>query len=90
MKISNKRYQTLIAQWNPELVVHVRYKTAHSKGQMTFSIAFFLEFHSKLVKLLKNCEIKELFVKNENTGIVYRYFDSTYDLWLFALGKKYE
>ena len=85
MKISNKRYKQLIAQWNPEMVVHVLYSTRNSKGQMTFSIAFFLEFTSKIQKLFKGCTIQNLFVKNENTGIVLYYFESFYDLWFYAM-----
>ena len=89
MKISNKIYKQLIAQWNPEMVVHVRYTTKHSKGQMTFSIAFFLEFNSKILKLFKGCTIRELFVKNENTGVVLEYFKSFPELWFYAIGRKY-
>ena len=87
MKISNKRYKQIIAQWNPEMVVHVRYTTRNSKGQMTFSIAFFLEFTRKIEKLFKGCEIRELFVKNENTGVVLHYFKNFSELWMFAVGR---
>lgn len=90
MKISNKRYKELIAQWNPEIVVHVRYTTKNSKGQMTFSIAFFLKFASKIQKLFKGCEIREMFVKNENIGIVLEYFKSFPELWFYAIGRKYD
>lgn len=87
MKISNKRYKQIIVQWNPEMVVHVRYTTRNSKGQMTFSIAFFLEFTRKIEKLFKGCEIRELFVKNENTGVVLHYFKKFSELWMFAVGR---
>lgn len=89
MKISNKRYKELITQWNPEMVVHIRYITKYSKGQMTFSIAFFLEYTNKIEKLFKGCDIRELFVKNENTGVVLNYFKSFPDLWFYAIGRKY-
>ena len=93
MKISNKKYKELITQWNPEMVVHVRYTTAHSKGQMMFSIAFYLEFYSKIQKLFKDKkirEIREIYVKNENTGIVLEYFQSFPELWFYAIGRKYD
>ena len=89
MKISNKRKEELIRQWNWEMVVHVRYTTKNSTGQMTFSIAFFLEFNSKILKLFKGCIIRELFVRNENTGIVIQYFESFPELWFYAIGRKY-
>lgn len=89
MKISIKRYKQLIAQWNPEMVVYVRYTTPNSKGKMTFSIAFFLEYTRKIEKLFKGCEIREIFVKNEITGIVYETFQTFPELWFYAIGRKY-
>ena len=90
MKISDKRLKRLTSQWNPEMVVHVRYTTKYSKGQMTFSIAFFLEFYLMIQKMFKGCEIRELYIKNENLGIVTKYFQSFPDLWFYAIGEKYE
>lgn len=89
MKISSKRYKQLIAQWNPEMVVYIRYTTKNSVGKMTFSIAFFLEYTRKIEKLFKGCTIRELFVKNENTGIVLKYFKSFQELWFYAIGEKH-
>lgn len=89
MKISNKRYKEIISQWNPEMVVYIRYTTKNSVGKMTFSIAFFLEYTRKIEKLFKGCVIRELFVKNEITGIVYETFKSFPELWFYAIGRKY-
>ena len=88
MKISSKRLKEITSRWNPEMVVYVRYTTPNSKGKMTFSIAFFLEYTRKIEKLFKGCTIRELFVKNENTGVVIEYFKSFPDLWFYAIGRK--
>lgn len=87
MKISLKKYNEIYSRWNPEMVVYVRYTTKHSIGKMTFSIAFFLEFTRKIEKLFKGCEIREIFVKNEITGIVYETFNSFSELWFYAIGR---
>lgn len=89
MKISIKKYKELVAKWNPTMVIHVRYETRHSKGQMTFSVAFFLEFNSKILKLFKGTTIKEIFVKNEDKQIVLEYFNSFNELWFYAIGRTY-
>ena len=89
MKISNKRYKQLIAEWNPSMVVHIRYTTKHAVGRMTFSIAFFLEFNQKITKLFKGVQIREIYVKNELSGIVLEHFQSLPELWFYAIGRKY-
>ena len=89
MKISNKRLKEITSRWNPLMVVYIRYKTKYSIGKMTLSIAFFLEFNRKITKLFKGCEIREIFVKNEISGIVYDYFKSFPELWFYAIGRKY-
>ena len=89
MKISNKRYKQLIAEWNPSMVVHIRYTTRNSSGQMIFSIAFFLEFNQKITKLFKGVKLNEIYVMNEETGIVLEYFESLPELWFYAIGRKY-
>lgn len=87
MKISAKRLKEITSRWNSEMVVYVRYTTKYSVGKMTFSIAFFLEYWKKIQRLFKGCEIREIFVKNEITGIVYETFNSFYELWFYAIGR---
>ena len=89
MKISIKRYKELITQWNPEMVIYIRYSTKNSKGKMTMSIAFFLEFNRKITKLFKGVKIREIFVKNENTQVVLFECQSLPELWFYAIGEKY-
>lgn len=89
MKISNKRLEQLVNSWNPEMVIYIRYTSKNSKGKMTMSIAFFLEFYQKINKLFKGCKIREIFVKNENTQIVLYEGKSLPDLWFYAIGRKY-
>ena len=87
MKVSGKRLKEITSRWNPEMVVYVRYTTPNSKGKMTFSIAFFLEYWKKIQRLFKGCEIREIFVKNEITGIVYETFQTFPELWFYAIGR---
>lgn len=89
MKLSNKRLKEIISRWNPLMIVYIRYTTKYSIGKMTLSIAFFLEFNRKIIKLFKGCEIREIFVKNEITGIVLEYFQSFSELLEYAIGRKY-
>ena len=74
MKITNKEYCRLKNMWSNADVVYIRYKTKHSCGKITCSIVFIVEFYSRLLKLLKKVEIVELYVKDENSGLVKKYY----------------
>jgi len=87
MKISVKKYKQLCELWNPEMVVYIRYTTKHSKGRMTLSIPFFLEYYTKINRLFKGCTIREIFVKNEETQMVLEYFKTFGELWFYAIGR---
>lgn len=87
MKISNRRLKEITSRWNPLMVVYIRYKTKYSIGKMTLSIAFFLEFNRKITKLFKDAKIREIYIKDELTGIVLEYFQSFSELLNYAIGR---
>lgn len=87
--MTRKQLKTIISEWNPQRVLYIRYESNHSCGKITCSFAFFLEMYNKLYRLLKRCKIREIYLKNEDTGIVLMYYDSLYDAWMYGIGEKY-
>lgn len=81
------KYNELIAKWNPEMVLYIRYRTNYSKGLMTMSIAFFIEKYKKITRLLKRVEIREIYVKNEFTGIVIKELFTLKNAYEYAMGE---
>lgn len=87
--MTTKKYYELISQWNPEMVLYIRYRTKHSIGRITMSIAFFLEKNIKISRMMKKVDIVEIYLMNELTGVAITYFDSIADAWFYAIGEKY-
>lgn len=86
--MTKKRYNQIIESWNPEMVLTIRYTTQHSVGRIAMSIAFFLETYKKITKILKNVEIREIYIRNENTGIVVAYFQDLFGAWIYGIDKR--
>ena len=87
--MTRKKYYELVKQWNPEMVLYIRYRTKHSVGRITMSLAFFLEQNTKIIRMMKKVEIKDIYLKNELTDRVQMYFKSLPDVWFYAIGRKY-
>ena len=85
--MTKKRYKEIIASWNPEMMLYIRYKTRYSCGKITMSIAFFMETYKKWYKMLKDVEIVEIYVKNEFTGIVIQQLTDLFSAWIYGLGR---
>lgn len=80
-----KKYMTIVSLWKPECVLYIRYETKHTSGKMTMSIAFFLEMYKKIIRLLKRVKMVSIFLKNENTQIVYKYYEDLESVYEDAL-----
>ena len=74
--MTSKRYWEIVHQYNSHEVLYIVYGTKHSKGKITCSIAFFLEMYKKFSRLLKKVDISHIFLRDEETGIVVKYFMS--------------
>ena len=79
--MTNKRYQEIIKQWNPTMVVYITYKTEHSHGTMTMSIAFFIEKYKRLTRVFKGCEITDVAIVDTERGVVRKHFNSLGELF---------
>ena len=87
MKITNKKYKEIISKWNPEMVVHIKYTTEYSTGEIICSLAFYMETSSKWNKLLKGVTINDIYISNDETGVVLIHLNDLFNLWLYGLGR---
>ena len=85
--MTNKRYREIINKWNYEEVIHIEYRTEHSRGYMEMSGAFLIEKYKKLLKAFKGVKILDVSVVNERTGVVYIHLQDLFNAWLYAIGR---
>lgn len=81
--MTTKKYWDIVRGYNPSCILYIQYTTIHSVGKMTMSIAFFLEFRKKIERLLKKVMIRDIFVKNENHGVVLRHYATLEEVYYF-------
>ena len=88
--MTQKKYREIIANYNPQEVIHIDYNTAHSTGYMEMSCAFLLEKIKVLNKVFKGVNIHDIYIINKETNVVYMHLEDLFNAWLYALGRKYE
>ena len=88
--MTNKRYKEIISRWNPEEVIHIAYNTSYSVGMMEISCEFLIEKYKQLNKCFKDVEIRDIYIINKRTNVVYIHLNDLFNAWLYAIGRRYE
>ena len=85
MALTNKQYYKIC---NSRLYVTIIYRTEFSSGKVEMKGLFLIEKYKKLLKLFKGVEIKDMFVSDAETGVVYIHTMDFFNTWLYLIGRK--
>lgn len=66
--------------------VYITYQSKYSKGQLIINSKFFIEKYKKLYRLLKDCKIIDILIKDRERAIAITYIKDMFNTWLWLMG----